>query len=179
MLEGIAESIKVFFIASGHLLEDISKIGDISDPAVISMLSGRAIKIKAALVEADERDTGARQLLNFGHTIGHAIEKCSDFKISHGHAVAIGMLIVTRAAHELGWSRQDCLTPLINLLNKFKFPLECPYSAGELAAAALKDKKRMGDTITLVIPVVPGGCQLAPLPVEQLEAFIQKGLICE
>lgn len=179
MLEGIAECIKVFFIASGHLLNDILQIDDLTDPEVIATLSGRAIEIKAALVEADERDTGARQLLNFGHTVGHAIEKCSNFEISHGHAVAIGMMIVTRAAQALGWSREDCLTPLMNILNKFKFPLDCPYSAAELTAAALKDKKRMGDTITLVIPVVPGGCQLAPVPVDSLEAFIQKGLTCE
>ena len=56
--------------------------------------------IKKVLVEADERDRGSRQLLNLGHTLAHAIEKCSQFSLSHGQAVAIGMILVTKAAVE-------------------------------------------------------------------------------
>ena len=130
-------------------------------------------------MEADERDTGVRQLLNLGHTIGHAIEKCSNFEISHGHAVAMGMDIVSRACKNIGWSKEDCHTPIRAALEKFRFPLDCPFTAEDLTAAALKDKKRMGDTITLVVPVELGNCQLAEIPVDKLEAFIQKGLICE
>lgn len=176
LLDGAAEAIKAGMIADRNLLDYIMQADSLTDPEVFTTLSDRAIRIKQAVVEADERDTGARQLLNLGHTIGHAIEKCSNFEITHGHAVAMGMAIIARAAKNLNWSREDCLSPLLAVLNKYKFPLDCPYSAAQLAEAALKDKKRTGDTITLVIPVAPGDCRLTQIPVEKLETFIQKGL---
>ena len=179
LLDGAAEAIKAGVIADRDLFNYIEQVSELTDPEVITTLSSRAIWIKQQVVEADERDTGVRQLLNLGHTIGHAIEKCSGFSISHGHAVAMGMVIVARASLKNGWSTEDCLTPILNSLNKFKFPLESPYSAEELTQAALKDKKRAGDTITLVIPVSLGNCQLKQIPVAELEAFIAGGLACE
>ena len=176
LLDGIAEAIKAGVIADRDLFNYISQVGDLTDSVVVAELSSRAIQIKQQVVEADERDTSVRQLLNFGHTIGHAIEKCSNFSISHGHAVAMGMVIVAKAAMKMGWSEEDCLAPLLNSLNKFGFPLECPYSSSELTKAALKDKKRTGDTITLVIPVSLGNCQLVQLPIDKLESFIEGGL---
>lgn len=179
LLDGAAEAIKAGVIADKELFQYIDQVDQLTDPEVITTLSGRAINIKQQVVEADERDTGVRQLLNLGHTIGHAIEKCSSFEISHGHAVAMGMVIVARACLKNGWSEEDCLTPILNSLNKFRFPLDCPYSAAELTQAAFKDKKRMGDTITLVVPVALGNCQLKQIPVDQLESFIEGGLSCE
>lgn len=176
LLDGIAESIKAGAIADRELFFYINRITELTDPAVISHLSRRAIEIKRNVVEEDERDTGVRQLLNFGHTIGHAIEACSRFHISHGHAVAMGMSIISRASLKMGWSKEDCLTPILEALEKFCFPLECPYTAQQLTHAALRDKKRMGDTITLVVPVSLGNCQLKKLPVTELEAVIKAGL---
>lgn len=179
LLDGAAEAIKAGVIADRELFDYIKHTGDLTSPEVITTLSSRAIRIKQAVVEADERDTGVRQLLNLGHTIGHAIEKCSNFGISHGHAVAMGMDIVSRACRAIGWSQEDCHTPIREALEKFRFPLDCPYTAEQLTEAALKDKKRMGDTITLVVPVELGNCQLVTMPVDKLESFIQKGLTCE
>lgn len=176
LLDGAAEAIKAGVIADKDLFNYIEQVDKLDDPEAIIVLSSRAIWIKQQVVEADERDTGVRQLLNLGHTIGHAIEKCSSFEITHGHAVAMGMVIVAKASQAKGWSQEDCLTPILSALNKFRFPLECPYTAAELTQAALKDKKRMGDTITLVIPVTLGNCQLKQLPIDQLEAFIEGGL---
>lgn len=176
LLDGAAEAIKAGAIADGQLFSYIRSTDSLTDPEVICHLSSRAIEIKRKVVEADERDTGVRQLLNFGHTIGHAIEKCSSFSISHGHAVAMGMVIMARASLKMGWSQEDCLSPILESLNRFQFPLECPYTAQQLTEAALKDKKRMGDTITVVIPVSVGNCQLKKLPVSQLEALIEGGL---
>lgn len=179
LLDGAAEAIKAGIIADKSLFDYIMQADTLTDPAVFTVLSDRAIRIKQAVVEADERDTGARQLLNLGHTVGHAIEKCSGFEISHGHAVAMGMVIVARASLALNWSKEDCLTPLLEVLNKYRFPLDCPYTAAQLADAALKDKKRMGNSITLVIPIALGDCQLAKIPIDRLEEFIEKGLLCE
>ncbi|MCQ4636597.1 3-dehydroquinate synthase [Anaerovorax odorimutans] len=176
LLDGAAEAIKAGAIADRELFSYIDRVDRLDAPETIRYLSSRAIEIKRQVVEADERDTGVRQLLNFGHTVGHAIEKCSDFSISHGHAVAMGMVICARAALALGWSQEDCLSPLLASLEKFSFPLACPYSAEELCNAALKDKKRMGDTITLVIPAALGDCRLKKIPISQLNEFIKAGL---
>lgn len=179
LLDGAAEAIKAGVIADRELFAYIQDARELTDPEVFTTLSDRAIRIKQQVVEADERDTGVRQLLNFGHTIGHAIEKCSNFTISHGHAVAMGMNIVAATSLKNGWSEEDCFTPIHNALAKFQFPLECPYSAEELAEAAQKDKKRLGDTITLVIPVTLGNCQLKKIPISELQSFIEGGLSCE
>lgn len=176
LLDGAAEAIKAGAIADRELFSYINGVTELTDPEVIGHLSRRAIEIKRKVVEDDERDTGVRQLLNFGHTIGHAIEKCSCFQISHGHAVAMGMDIVSRASLNLGWSQEDCLTPIRKSLEQFRFPLECPYTAKQLSQAALRDKKRMGDTITLVVPVTLGNCQLKKIPVSELEDVIKAGL---
>ncbi len=177
LLDGAAEAIKAGAIADRQLLSSIKDSSRLTDPDLLISLSSRAIRIKQEVVEADERDTGVRQLLNFGHTIGHAIEKCSSYSIRHGHAVAIGMVLATRASLRMGWSKEDCCKPLTALLEKLGFSLECPYSAALLTEAALQDKKRMGETITLVIPETLGHCVLKKLPVSQLETFIKAGLL--
>lgn len=176
LLDGVAESIKAGAIADKELFLYIQKADHLTSPETIAHLSRRAIEIKREVVEADERDTGVRQLLNFGHTIGHAIEKSSEFSITHGHAVAMGMAIVSKACEALGWSQEDCRGPITDSLRKFRFPLECPFTASQLTEAARKDKKRLGDSITLVIPVTLGNCQLKKIPVSQLEDFIKVGL---
>lgn len=174
--DGLAETIKAGAIADADLFKTIQQCETINAPEMLTTLAARAVEIKRAVVEEDERDTGARQLLNFGHTIGHAIEKCSSFEISHGHAVAMGMDIVSKAAFAMGWSREDCFTLIRKALRQFHFPLDCPYSAAQLTEAARKDKKRLGDTITLVIPQTPGTCILKQVPIEELEHFITIGL---
>lgn len=176
LMDGVAEAIKAGVIADRDLLDYITDAEDPTAPEFIATLSSRAIAVKQTVVEADERDTGVRQLLNLGHTIGHAIEKCSNFQISHGHAVAMGMVIIAKACDKQGWSQDDCLTPILKALNKFDFPLDHPYTAPQLAQAALNDKKRSGDTITLIVPVKPGDCKPISIPVEELESFIQGGL---
>ena len=131
---------------------------------------------KRALVEADETDKGARQLLNLGHTVGHAIEACSNFAISHGSAVAMGMVIITRAAVKTGICGAEALSSLLALLEKYHLPTECPFTTEQLYAVALSDKKRAGGTVSLIIPKAIGDCAIVPTPVADVKAFIEKGL---
>ena len=131
---------------------------------------------KRDLVEADEFDRGARQLLNLGHTIGHAIELCSDLAISHGSAVSIGMVVVMRAAIGMGLCPAADLDELTALLQKHGLPIRCPFTAEALAAIATADKKRAGDTLSLVIPYGIGDSHLYKLPISALTDFIAKGL---
>ncbi len=182
ILDGLAETIKCGMIADKSLLEFLKETPWNGLPTgkalydFVQRCAIGAIGVKQKLVEEDEKDLAQRQLLNFGHTIGHAIELSSRYTVSHGQAVAKGMVIVTRAAMIKGWSKEDCLTPLLNTLNKFGFSLEVPYTAGSLAEIALRDKKRKGRTINLVIPLRQGEGILKPIDIDDLSNFIEMGL---
>ncbi len=166
---------------------EVIKYGVINDRAFFDFLkNGIATQLdeviaacvvhKRDLVEADEFDRGARQLLNLGHTVGHAIELCSDLAISHGSAVAIGMVIVMRAAIAMGLCPDGELDELTAMLLKNGLPVDCPFTADTLAAVASADKKRAGDTISLVIPYGIGNSKLYKIPISALADFIAKGL---
>ncbi len=176
MLDGIAEAVKAGFIGDRTIIDDIRNLTSAADSDFLTEIAARAIEVKRIVVEEDERDTGSRQLLNFGHTLAHAIEKLSNYQISHGHAVAMGMVIVSAAADALEWSEEPCLDSILEILTRFRFPLDCPYSAKELTRAALADKKIRGDEITLVIPLTIGQCCLKTIPTDRLEEFITCGI---
>ena len=140
--------------------------------AVIALCVG----LKRDVVQSDEFDTGRRQLLNLGHTIGHAIESCSGYAVSHGRAVAAGMAIITRAAVRKDVCPPVCLEILQELLERYRLPEATEYSAQELFSKCLSDKKRAGDTLTLVVPTRPGLSELLPIPVPNLLNWIETGL---
>jgi len=108
--------------------------------------------------------------------VGHAVEAVSNYSVSHGSAVAVGMTVITRAGVNSALTDSSCLGELVEALERYGLPTSCDFSAKELAAAALHDKKRSGGTVTLVIPKKTGEAELHDLPVEQLEDFIAKGL---
>ena len=162
--DGVAESLKYGAIFDEKLFETVAS-GEFDSENVVK----RCIELKADVVEKDERDLGLRQLLNFGHTVGHAIEKLSEFKITHGHAVAIGMVIAS-------YEKPDIRKRIIEGNIKCGLPVSCEFSAHELANAALSDKKRSGDYINLVVPEKLGKCVLKKINVSELENYIEKGL---
>ena len=175
ILDGIAEAVKAGFIADKAIIDAAESCSSLKDHDFLTKLAAMAVEVKKNVVEEDERESGKRQLLNFGHTVAHAIEKCSDYEVSHGHAVATGMVIAAAAADELGWSKERCAGKITAILQNFGFPLACPYDVDDLTAAALHDKKVRSDTITLVIPDVPGRCTLRNIPTDQLKDFISRG----
>lgn len=175
MLDGISEAIKYGAIVDTDFFHFIAS-GDIFSDEDLEEIVCHCVRIKSEIVEQDEKETGVRKLLNFGHTIGHAIEKCSNYEISHGHAVAIGMLIVAKASDKLGYSKEHCVEPIEEILQKYHYPLECAYTPSELATVALNDKKRTGNSITLVLPSKIGECYLKKIDVSELENFIALGL---
>jgi len=132
-------------------------------------------------VERDEKEQGERKLLNLGHTVGHAIEKCSGYAIPHGHAVAAGLAIMARAARGLGWMSEDAVKQhdadrICSALEALGLPISTDFPAEGLAEAALSDKKRAGDAITIVVPREIGACELKKLPVPELLPVIRAGL---
>ncbi len=171
--EGCAEIIKYGMILDGELL---TFLRENSIRENIEYVIKRCVEIKRDVVNHDEFENGERKLLNFGHTIGHAIEKCSNLTVSHGNAVAIGMVIATKGAYEVGMSDEDFSDVLIPLLLKNELPVSCEYSAEELYKASLSDKKRSLDTMSLIVPEEYGLCKIMKLPVEDLQNFIEKGM---
>ena len=170
--DGMAEVIKYAFI-SDRVLFELLQGNATEDMTEIIRLS---VEDKRALVEADETDQGARQLLNLGHTVGHAIEACSEFAISHGSAVALGTVIITRAAEKMGICARGTLDALTALLDKYRLPTECPFTTEQLYAVALSDKKRAGGSITLVVPYGVADSRLVTVPMDALEGYIRAGL---
>ncbi len=170
---GVAEAVKYGVISSKKLFDEIAN-NDISSN--IEQIISECVSIKRDIVNEDEFDLGTRQLLNFGHTIGHCIEKQSNFKITHGHAVAIGMCIISKASFKSGLCDYDCTPEIINVLEKYNLPTVSPFDAKTLFATAVSDKKRMGDTITLVIPQKIGKCVLHKMEINKLCDFISLGL---
>lgn len=168
--DGMAEVIKYAMINLPDFLKKLNS--DINTEDIIET----CIKDKRDIVNIDEFDTGMRQLLNFGHTPAHAIEKLSEFTISHGTAVSIGMVIMTKAAINAGLCKEEAIETLIRLLKKYSLPTESVFSPEEISAVALSDKKRSGDSITLVVPVSAGECILKKIPVNELEAFLAGGV---
>lgn len=163
--DGCAEVIKTAILFDKGLFAHLKERGMAFDrEAVIA----RCVEWKRDVVCADEFDTGERQKLNLGHTIGHAIEACSSFAISHGKAVAIGTAMMARAFSP---EAEDILT----VLKLFGLPVSTEFSPESLAEAALSDKKRAGGTVTLVVPRGIGACTLEKIPVGQLLTVIKAG----
>lgn len=171
--DGCAEVIKYGMLGDANLLADL-----LSNPMEeqLEAVVARCVTMKRDIVEKDEFDMGDRQLLNFGHTIGHAIERCSGYEVSHGKAVAIGMAMMTRAAIAQNRCPEECLQTLEALLQRFDLPNRTDYSAEELYAAALGDKKRVGGTMTIIIPTALGNSQRLDVPLETLKDWIEKGI---
>lgn len=164
--DGMAEVIKYGMINQPQLLDILENDYDISDVIEI------CVKAKRDIVNEDERDTGVRQLLNFGHTLAHGIELDSDYTIPHGRAVSVGMVLITKAAVKAGKCDKNALDILKKLLIKNSLPLSTDITADTLCKAALHDKKRAGGTITLVIPTKAGECILEKTPIENLYDFV-------
>lgn len=130
----------------------------------------RCIQLKRDVVMEDEFDTGARMKLNLGHTIGHGVEARSNYTLSHGKSVAIGMAVVSRAS---GCSDAE---RIVDLLKQFGLPTTINYPAEDIYAYTLSDKKRMGDTINLILPRAIGNCAIVPTAADALKSFIEAGL---
>ena len=165
--DGCAEVIKYGILYDPELFAHLEEKGlDFDREAVIT----RCVELKRDVVMEDEFDTGARMKLNLGHTIGHGVEALSNFTLSHGKSVAIGMAIVCRA------SRCPDTPRILAILQKFGLPITTDESVQDIYNYTLSDKKRSGDTVRLIIPRRIGDCAIVPTPVHALQSFIQAGL---
>ena len=170
--DGCAEVIKYGVINDRPLFD---KLKSPIKPQIEEIIAD-CVSNKRDIVNRDEKDNGERRLLNLGHTVGHAIEICSCFEISHGSAVAIGMAIVARASAKRRICPSDVPTQIEAMLKDYSLPCRCDFSADALAAVAAGDKKRMGGTISFILPRSVGDCFVADMSVEEIRDFIADGL---
>ncbi len=172
-LDGCAEIIKYGCIADPALLEYLEKCGrDFDDQYVIS----QCVKIKSDIVFQDEFDSGVRRILNFGHTVAHALEKASDYRISHGRAVAIGMAVIAESSAHEGLCLRAVRDGIITLLKRFGFELHHGFEPEELFKYIGSDKKRDTNGITVVLPYMAGQARLIKTEPDKLYDFLRFGV---
>ncbi|NCP66948.1 3-dehydroquinate synthase [bacterium] len=156
---GIAEMVKHGVVASEKHFADLEALASqdwAQVRAKIFELAPASMNIKKTIVEADEKEAGKRKFLNFGHTFGHAIELCSSFEIPHGRAVAIGCVMAANYAAERELCDWDLVDRLENIFNKFEVDLTCDIPEEDIWKAMGTDKKKFGDTLTLILPKTIG-----------------------
>ena len=171
--DGCAEVIKYGILYDIELFSHLEDNGLLFDRETVI---ARCVELKRDVVMEDEFDTGARMRLNLGHTIGHGVEARSQFTVSHGKAVAIGMSIVTRSALVHGICNQQTCNRILNCITAFGLPAKTSNTSQELFESALSDKKRSGGMVNLIIPQKIGDCLIIPTEVHKLKSFIEAGL---
>jgi 3-dehydroquinate synthase len=158
---GVAEAVKHGVIADAEyfaFLEREQRAVSGKEPAVLEYVVRRSVEIKAAVVAADEREAGRRAILNFGHTVGHAVEATARFAALHGEAVAIGMAYEARLAETLGVAEPGTAARLRAALERYGLPLELPETAtvDALIGAMQLDKKAREGTVRFALPAAIG-----------------------
>jgi len=158
---GLAETIKHGVIQDqeffNYLQQNADKILQ-RDPDVCLHIARQNCRIKGKVVEQDPHEKGLRRVLNYGHTIGHALEKLSDYNLSHGEAVAMGMMVAGRIAVALGYFSAQELEQQKQLLQKFGMPVVIPatYSDEAIMEATSHDKKTKAGHIRYALPAAIG-----------------------
>ena len=151
--DGLAEVIKYGCIMDKELFMMLEKIqNDAELLARADEIIEICCRIKARIVERDEFDTGERMLLNFGHTLGHAVEKTFHFdRYSHGEGVGIGMVLLTRQSEKLGLTESGTSERIAALLRKFHLPVAVDMQQEDFLQAIALDKKKRGSRLTLIL----------------------------
>ena len=168
--DGISEMIKTAAIKDEKLFKKI-KQGYTTDD--LPKLIEQSINIKRVIVEADEFEVAERKLLNFGHTIGHAIECCQNYNgLSHGQAVSIGMAMITKASQNVGLTDMGVYEELTELLQSQGLPISCDIPLSDICGATLSDKKRMAKRLPLVLLRRLGESYIHTIHAADLEAFL-------
>lgn len=172
---GMAEVIKDAVIGDPDLFDLLQHI----DPAHLSdalpEIIEACVRLKAEIVEEDERDLGRRRLLNLGHSFGHAIEQRSGYALLHGEAVAIGTAMACRAAASIAMLDAVSFGAILELLQRFGLPTETEYGADELFSIMLLDKKIADGKMNLVLPKSIGWCEVVPVSKAELRQMLETG----
>ncbi|MFR9650751.1 MAG: 3-dehydroquinate synthase [Rikenellaceae bacterium] len=172
---GIAEIIKgaiicdpaLFELLEGSTFEQLRSDKELIMRAIIA-----SINIKAKIVDLDERESGERRKLNLGHTFAHAIEKLST-AMNHGEAVAVGTVIATQIAQQLGLIDELSAQRVKSLHDSIGFDINPPLPVKELLKAITKDKKVEEGSLFLILPTAIGNCEIRKMTFEQIASAVE------
>ena len=138
------------------------------DPAAhLDEIIAASLRIKRSVVEEDEKESGVRRILNFGHTVAHALESENRFAdLYHGEAVAVGMVPMCSPAVR---------RRLVPILKKLGLPVTADWDPETVVEAMRHDKKRSGDRITVIRVETPGECEMREIPFDEFAEMVRKG----
>jgi 3-dehydroquinate synthase len=172
VVNGMAEIVKHGLIADAGMfafLEDHASAALRLEPAVVERLVAESVVIKAGVVGRDEVEAGERRKLNFGHTVGHALEKTGVF--SHGEAVSIGMAFASRVSVRRGLLPEEAHRRILALLSRLKLPVRASVDPLRLVEALRRDKKRRANRIHFVLLEDIGRAVVQEIRMDELEGM--------
>ena len=170
---GLAEVVKAAIIADADLfgrIENTTFEALRTDTDLLTDAVSAAIRVKADIVERDEHESGDRRKLNLGHTLAHAIEKCSN-RMNHGEAVAVGTALIAGAAVKLGVLSEADRDRIVHVLMQLGFDLTPPVDVKRLLKEVGKDKKNEEGILSIVLPVGIGDCEVRPMKIDDFAAL--------
>ena len=170
---GMAEVVKVAIVGDAELftfIEESISEECYHDTDIMRRIVLDSARVKADIVDRDECEKGVRRVLNLGHTIGHAIEKCSR-KHNHGEAVAIGLSQIAHLSHRLGVLSADDMKRIDSLLQKIGFDLELSVPMSNILKEMRYDKKKSNNVLRVVLPERIGSCRIVEMPLSELEKY--------
>ena len=170
---GLAEVVKAAIIADADLfgrIEQTSFETLRTDTDLLSDVISAAIRVKADIVEYDEKESGERRKLNLGHTLAHAIEKSSN-RMNHGEAVAVGTALIAGAAVKLGVLKEEERQRIAEVLSRLGFDLTPPVEIKRLLKEVGKDKKNEDGMLRIVLPVGIGDCEVRKMAPAEFAAL--------
>lgn len=172
--DGMAEVIKYGAFDDEKLFATLEGMhNDMELLANITNIIAACCQIKTRIVQKDEHDLGERMLLNFGHTIGHAVEKCYDYeKYTHGEGVGIGMVRLTEQTEKLGLTVKGTSQRLRRILAQYKLPTAVELSSQQITDVIALDKKKKGNEITIIILDKIGSGRLVKIAFADLSKYI-------
>lgn len=174
MADGMAEIIKYACIADADLFSDLIRMNNYRHADLMESIIYRCCLIKKQLIEQDEKDFGIRMTINFGHTIGHGVENLYQGVYGHGQAVAMGMQTITEKSEAMGLTAINTSAMLKELLLAYNLPVALPEGIDreKLIKTMMRDKKRRGDKINLVLLDKIGKSYIYPIEKTEIGRFI-------
>ncbi len=172
---GIGEGIKYACLKGGRILSLLAEgiRYEEASGAGLSEFCELCVRYKADIVEADERESGLRKLLNFGHTLGHAYEKSSGFSIPHGVAVAMGIAKMTEAAYAHGEISKEDKDLVLGLLDKYDLLTDAPNERELIDVIRLDKKAESKDNIGIIVINGIGRCEIKKVSFDELAEYIK------
>jgi len=175
---GFAEIVKHGAIADDHLFEYLERNWARAlehDPEVIEKVVHDSVIIKSTIVNRDATEQGERRKLNFGHTLGHAIEKV--LQVPHGEAVSAGMVLAAEISEKKGYLQPEDSIRLSSLLEKFRLPVRLEFNREKVFEAIRKDKKREGDNLKFIFLKKIGEAVVNQISIQELAELLNSYLV--